>query len=103
MSIIEYENNAVPVTDLGKWQQQYAYRCDLAIIHEEDGTFSAIVLNLPGAGSCGDTSEEAIENVHEAIAGVILSYKSRGEEIPWKSESDALPSGADWKRILVNA
>ena len=33
----------------------------------EEGGYSAIVPALPGCGSQGDTVEEAIHNVHEAI------------------------------------
>ena len=36
-----------------------SYRCHLAIIREDDASFSAIALNLPGAGSIGDTEEDA--------------------------------------------
>src|SRR4030066_1987144 len=61
-----------------------SYRCHLAILREDDGAISAIVLNLPGAGSCGDTEEEAIANVREAVTGGIESYVSDGEAIPRK-------------------
>ena len=80
------------------------YRCHVCLIPEEDGSFSAIVVNLPGAGSCGDTEEEALENVREAILGVIESYIASGEEIPWKdAESEDIPAGAKHKWMLVNA
>lgn len=63
-----------------------------------------MVLNLPGAGSCGATEEEAIENAKEAVSGVIESYLEAGEEIPWKdSSSESIPAGATHKWIIVNA
>jgi predicted RNase H-like HicB family nuclease len=105
MATIELENTAVSpkVTD-ANWSARKAYRCHICLIREEDGSFSAVVLNLPGAGSCGATYEEALENVREAILGVIESYTEAGEEIPWRdSVSDDIPEGAKRKWILVNA
>jgi predicted RNase H-like HicB family nuclease len=55
-----------------------SYRCHLAIICEYDGTYSVLVLNLPGTGSCGDTEEEAMANAREAIRRVIGTFIYRG-------------------------
>ena len=63
--------------------QKKTYRCEVSIIQEEDGTLSAVVLNLPGAGSCGNTAEEALKNLREAVLGVIESHIETGEDIPW--------------------
>lgn len=78
------------------------YRCHLALLKEEEGGVSILVLNLPGCGSCGDTEEDAIENVKEAVVGVIESYKEDSVEIPWITEYH-IPSDARTKWILVNA
>jgi len=87
-----------------QWPEQAAYRCHVCLIPEEDGQVSAIVLNLPGAGSCGATEEEAVANVEEAIRGIIESYERDGLSIPWQdSETDQIPEGARLKWILVNA
>jgi predicted RNase H-like HicB family nuclease len=37
------------------------------LIPEKDGGFSAVCPQLPGCQSCGDTREEAIANIREAI------------------------------------
>jgi predicted RNase H-like HicB family nuclease len=109
MATVEFElkNDALtvyPDNARDNWSARTAYRCHVGLIREEDGSFSAIVLNLPGAGSCGETEQEALENVREAILGVIESYLASGEEIPWKdSESEDIPAGAKTKWILVNA
>ena len=80
-----------------------SYRCHLAILREDDGTFSVVVLNLPGAGSCGDTEEVAVANTREAVAGVIESYRDASEDIPWVSPTTyPIPEGAKQKWILVN-
>ena len=79
------------------------YRCHLAIIKDGD-TYSAIVLNLPGAGSFGSTEEDAVCNVREAVAGVIESYREDGDDIPWITDEDYdIPEGAKLKWILVDA
>ena len=41
------------------------------IIHEEDGGFWAEVPDLPGCCSQGDTLEETIYNIKEAIIAVL--------------------------------
>ncbi len=80
------------------------YRCHLAIIREEDGAFSAVVLNLPGAGSCGDTEVEAVANAREAASAVIAEYlASENGAIPWLSiEQYEIPEGVKQKWIVVD-
>src|SRR5574340_300579 len=79
------------------------YRCHVCLIPERGGGFSAIVLNLPGCGSCGDTEEEALANVQEAIRGVIESYREDVAEIPWKdSTRQRSPGRAKAKWIVVS-
>jgi predicted RNase H-like HicB family nuclease len=73
------------------------------LIPEDDGSFSAVVLNLPGVGSCGATREEALRNVREAVLGAIESYAAHHEEIPWRdSVLEDVPKGAERQWILVN-
>ena len=98
------ENDAYTPCCTPDWHTQNAYRCHICIIQEEDGSFSAVVLNLPGAGSCGNTEEEALCNVEEAIYGIVESYNECGEEIPWHNVPGCdIPTGAKLKWILVNA
>ena len=86
------------------WPERTAYRCHVGLIQEDDGSFSAVVLNLPGAGSCGNTVEDALRNVREAILGTIESYTEAGEGIPWRGPGDyEIPEGAIPKWILVDA
>ena len=104
MAIVESENTAGSGAITEQWSERRAYRCHVCLIREDDGSFSAVVLNLPGAGSCGDTEEEALQNVRESVLGVIESYLAAGDEIPWKdSLSEGIPEGAKHKWILVNA
>lgn len=86
------------------WTTSETYHCHLEIIREDDGGFSAVVLNLPGAGSSGDTEEDAIEGAREAVTGAILAYRESGQDIPWV-DSTRMPIGQNSKQkwILVNA
>jgi predicted RNase H-like HicB family nuclease len=80
----------------------WAYSCHICLVPEE-GQVSAIVLNLPGAASCGATEAEALANVEESIRGLIELYEERGEPIPWREYgSDEIPAGAKTRWILVN-
>ena len=101
---IDFENTNTPQEfhDL-TWIRPDAYRCHVRTVREDDGTFSAMVLNLPGCGSCGDTEEDAVANVREAVLGVIESHLAAGEEIPWRNTVPTdIPKGATQKWILVN-
>lgn len=80
------------------------YRCHLAISRDDDGRFSAVVLNLPGAGSCGDSKAEAIANAREAVLGIIESYREDQLDIPWQDSSNYdVEPGVDEEWILLDA
>ena len=49
---------------------------------EEDGGYHAFVPALPGCHSQGDTLDEAVENVREAMSAYIESLKAAGEPLP---------------------
>ena len=103
-ALLENESNSTSfVFDVVEWPEQAAYRCHVCLIPEEDGQFSAIVLNLPGAASCGATESEALANVEESILGLIEVYKEHGDSIPWKDyRSEEIPNGVKTHWILVN-
>jgi predicted RNase H-like HicB family nuclease len=48
----------------------------------EVGGFTVIVRSLPGCISEGDTRDEALEHIKEAIALYIESLIAHGEEVP---------------------
>jgi antitoxin HicB len=53
------------------------------IIHpDEDGGYWVEVPSLPGCVSQGETKEEALENIKDAIQGYIVSLQKHGEPIP---------------------
>lgn len=106
MNTTEYLPSNVRPEDvsIAGWNEERSYRFHVLITNEDDGTFSATALNLPGVGSMGDTEEEALTNFREAAAGVLESYIAVGEAIPWKTTlgEDDIPAGAKRKWILVH-
>ena len=49
---------------------------------EEDGGYHAFCPALKGCHTQGDTLDEAIQNVREAIEAYVESLKAHGEEVP---------------------
>jgi antitoxin HicB len=54
----------------------------IVIEQDEDGQFVAECPSLPGCVSEGQTREEAITNIKDAITGYLASLKKHGEPIP---------------------
>jgi predicted RNase H-like HicB family nuclease len=52
------------------------------IEQDEDGVYVAEVPSLPGCISQGQTREQAIENIKEAIAGYLESLEAHNEPVP---------------------
>jgi predicted RNase H-like HicB family nuclease len=57
-------------------------RYRVLIEQDEDGVFVAEVPNLPGCVSQGDTREQALTNVREAIAAYVESLEDHGDPVP---------------------
>lgn len=61
----------------------YKYKIEIVKVSEKDGGgYLAIVPSLPGCMSDGDTAEEALENVKDAIKCWIETAEELGREIP---------------------
>jgi len=60
-------------------------RYTVVLEQEEDGGFVATVPALPGCVSQGDSRDEAITNVREAIALYIEDCRESGEAVPTES------------------
>lgn len=75
------------------------YRCEVYLIPEEEGGFSVVAAQLPGACSQGETEAEALENIKEAIKGVIEAYQASDEEIPW--EAVAVDAQAQRRMVVI--
>src|SRR5262249_37930497 len=78
------------------------YPCPVYLAPEEGGGYSASVATLPGCHSQGDTFEEAVANVVEALEGVLESYRERGVPVPWR-KAGRKPPGAVRHTVIVHA
>jgi predicted RNase H-like HicB family nuclease len=86
------------------WRDTKGYMIHVQFTKEEDGTFTAVALNLPGAASSGVTQDDAKSNIKEAVCQLIESYREVGEQVPWRDSSkDKIPFGAEQTRLYVDA
>jgi predicted RNase H-like HicB family nuclease len=58
------------------------YRFDIVLIPAEEGGFVVDCPVLPGCTTQGETYEEAIANIREAIALVVEDMREAGDAIP---------------------
>lgn len=56
----------------------------------EEGGYVVHVPSLPGCHTQGETFEEAVEMVKDAISGYLYVLKKHGEEIPRESEETVI-------------
>lgn len=54
----------------------------ITIQQDEDGVFIAKCPSLPGCISQGETREEVLTNIKDAMNGYIQSIKKHGEPLP---------------------
>ena len=54
----------------------------IEIQQDEDQKFIATCTSLPGCISEGDTREEAVENIKDAITGYLESLRKHNEPVP---------------------
>ncbi len=57
-------------------------RYRVIIEQDEDGVFVAEVPNLPGCISQGETRDEALSNVREAVELYLESLEAHGDPVP---------------------
>jgi predicted RNase H-like HicB family nuclease len=60
--------------------KSYVFQAEL--VEEEDGRWSAGVPALPGCATWGDTKEEALRNLHDAVEAYIRDVARAGAEVP---------------------
>ena len=105
MSSAELRTGAMVAEPSVFWQRfSKAYECPVLLCPEAEGGFSIHALTLPGAISQGETEQESLDNITEAILGIIEEHIARGNPIPWRPvDVDDVPKGAKTRWILVNA
>jgi len=62
--------------------RQYPGKFTVILEPEEDGGYSVHCPALPGCSSQGDSLEEALDNIKEAISGVLKVCHKEGMPIP---------------------
>jgi predicted RNase H-like HicB family nuclease len=55
---------------------------EVALTREEEGGYSVTVPALPGCTSQGETREEALAMIREAIEAYVESLEAHGESVP---------------------
>lgn len=66
----------------------------------ETEAYGVIVPDIAGCFSAGDTFEEALENVKEAIAGHLEILAEDGEDIPLASEASKYLSDSEYNGFI---
>ena len=61
-------------------------RFTVVLREEEDGGYSVQCLELPGAISEGDTREDALRNIRDAIQGYLEAFPEEAERLKLKKE-----------------
>lgn len=67
------------------------------IEQDEDGKFVASAPTLPGCWSQGDTRDEAIRNITDAIEGYLESLRKHGDPIPAPISEEVVEVNVDRK------
>ena len=62
----------------------------ILIKQDEDGVFVSEVPQLPGCISQGDTREDAVANIKDAVLGYVDSLKKHGEPIPVSVDEETI-------------
>ena len=64
----------------GEGMKTYIFRVEL--VEEDDGRWSARVPSLRGCATCGDSKEEALQNIRDGVEAYISDMQKMGEEVP---------------------
>ena len=69
-------------------------RFRIVIEQDEEGGFVTTCPSLPGCVSQGDTRDEVIANMRDAIDGYVASLRKHGEPIPPSIDEEVVEIGA---------
>lgn len=99
-----YQNISTTIHVVADWVRSvgaYRYRIDLVVTRDEPGRYSAVAVNLPGAGGCGATEDEAVADAKEGAAGCLETYLALGQPIPWVDTSDYYTLHGATRRVVM--
>lgn len=69
-------------------QQEY----DVVLEPQEAGGYTVYVPDLPGCVSEGETVDEAVEMIRDAMSGYLASMRDRGYELPTVEHRKVAPA-----------
>jgi predicted RNase H-like HicB family nuclease len=79
------------------------YICHVWLCPEDEGGFSVFALRLPGVASQGQTVEEALANIADAVKVSIEQYLEQFGSIPWSDvNADWIPANGVERQVIVN-
>jgi antitoxin HicB len=78
------------------------YKLPLVLTPQPDGGFTVTSPLLPELVTEGDTADEALTNVRDALAAVIESYRDLGRPLPTSIQQN-LNEGPIWLETMVAA
>jgi len=78
------------------------YRCEIRLCSEPEGGYSVYAPELPGVVTEGDTTEESLRNIAEALHGALCTYRDDNQPIPWKKDTEPLQQNETRYWIIVN-
>lgn len=70
------------------------FGCKVIIAREDDG-FVSCAARLPGVVSQGDTFDQALDGIREALSGALATYLDMNVSIPWMAEGEVEACGSD--------
>ncbi|MBM3299763.1 MAG: type II toxin-antitoxin system HicB family antitoxin [Deltaproteobacteria bacterium] len=76
------------------------YKIPLILAPQPEGGYTVTSPLLPELVTEGDTVEQALDNVKDALAAVIEAYQDLGRPLPQNAQV-ADPSGPVWLETLV--
>jgi predicted RNase H-like HicB family nuclease len=80
-----------------------SYDCEVAFFpSEESPGYTAVATKFPGVVSQGDSLDDAVCNVKEALEAAIACYLLDGEAIPTKPNWFEFPAGSIKRRVRVD-
>lgn len=71
-------------------------------LHQADGDtgYSVTIAELPGCVSQGETKEESLRMIADALSGLLESYHDDGVDVPWVEMEEPKTYGAEWCKMI---
>lgn len=81
------------------------FECEVWIVAEEEGGYTAFAAYLPGVVAQADEAELALLEIGQALSAAVASYLEHDEPVPWTDDPIEIDSDKPILRrwILVNA